>query len=189
VTAATSEASPQAADAALAEAAAAAQLTTADISPDFSQRQDAVRRVDRRDAPGLTSGASGRFVTLVSPDEQEFVNQLTVIPDDPGGVAAMLEAFNPANYLGGLTAGDPGATAEPLTLDGAPEGARALSYRGIDDTGLTPQQVEGEVVAFGEGRVFVVIVHGRFAPSTYQIDLGPLASIVEGRLQEIEELR
>lgn len=163
-----------------------ALLQLADVPPDFRQAQNSVRVLAATDAPGLSVPGTGIFVTLVSPDGEEFVNQLIVVPAD-GDAGALLEAFTPEAYLPGLTAGDIAATAEEVKPRGAPADAKALSYRGTDNTGVEPKPVEGTVIAFVRGDTFAAIVHGRFAPSTRTIDIGALASTLASRLEALPD--
>src|SRR5581483_10046803 len=103
-----------------------ALLQPADVSPDWHVAQNQNKVLDKRDVPGLTSRAKGAFVIIASPDKNEFVNQLAVVPDD-GNVAGLLDSFDAANYLSGLTSGARDAKATPEALPGPP-GAKALTF-------------------------------------------------------------
>ena len=163
----------------------AALLQPSDVSPDWHVAQNQNKVLDQRDVPGLTSGAKGAFVTLASPDKNEYVSQIAVVPDD-GATAGLLEAFNSANYLGGLSAGAQDAKATPQTLPDAPPGAKALVFSGTATTGGAPQALNGEAVAFVHGRVLVIVIHGSFQPPKYPLNGGELASTVDSRLKTVE---
>lgn len=150
-------------------------------------RQNQSKIVQAKDVPGLTGMASGQFVTVVSGDKNEFVTESVII--SPGGDAtALLDAFSLRNYLAVLTGGAKDAKGSELAVTGAPSGARALSYSGTVTAGGQTQAVTGEAVAFVHGKVFVVVAHGKYAPSTRSIDVSSLATAIDHRLASSEAL-
>ena len=157
-------------------------LVDGDVPADIIVRQKQPKILHAQDTPGLETGGSGEFITLVTDDKNEFVTEIGVIPDS-GGAEPLLEAFTPANYLSGLTFGAVDAASTDFNAAGAPPGARAFAYSGtvVSTTGQS-QKVEGQVVAFVQGAVFVLINHGTYAPSTRTIDVGALATRISQRL-------
>ena len=141
-----------------------------------------VTLVHAGDIPGLTSTASGDAKTAASADNNEFITVVAVLPD-AGDAATLLQAFTMDSYLSNVTGHAEDAAGQPLTLSGAPAGARAFSYTGtpVAPNGTT-HPVEGEVIAFVQSSAFVVINHGRYAPSTRQIDVGQIAANIAQRL-------
>ncbi len=162
----------------------AALLQAADISSDWHVAQNQNKVLDQRDVPGLTSGGKGAFVIVASPDKNEFVNQLAVVPDD-GNVSGLLEAFDSENYLSGLTSGAADAQATVQALPDARAGAKALTFSGTQNAGTNPQFVNGEAVAFVHGKVFVIVIHGSFQSPKYPLSAAQLASRINARLNSV----
>jgi hypothetical protein len=170
----------------------AARLSSAlfvesDFPADMSVRQNQTKVLSPNDVPGLNTSASGQFATVVSQDKNEFVNEIAVVPDasDP---QALLDAFNLSNYLAGFTGGAKDATGAALTPTAAPFGSKAYSYSGSVSAAGQLQQVEGQSVAFVHGSVFVVVIHGRYTPSSRAIDVAALATNIDKRLDAITGL-
>ena len=153
----------------------------ADLPADLALQPPQVQLVHPGELPGLQSTASGETKTAASADNNEFVTVIGVLPDD-GNAQSMLDAFTLDNYLPNVTGDAEDAQGSPLTVPGAPDGAKAFSYSGSPSGTNAPQHVDGEVVAFVQSGAFVVVNHGRFAPSTRTVDIGQLASKIAQRL-------
>ena len=166
------------------EQLAPALLQPADVSPDWHVAQNQNKALDKRDVPGLHSGAEGAFTILASPDKNEFINELVVVPDDRDA-GGLLAAFTSDNYLGALAPGANDAKASFTTLPGTPPGTKVLTFSGTVNADSNPQSINGDAVAFVHGAVFVIVIHGTYQPPKYPIDPAALAKGVNTRLAGI----
>jgi len=152
-----------------------------DLPADLQALPGRTTMLHQTDVPGLTGPASSYSVMVASQDQNEFVTVAAVLPTD-GDAAPLLDAVTADTYGKNLTGGAPDATAKVISIPGAPAGARALSYSAtLPGSGAT-HHVEGEALAFVHGKIFVLLVHGRYAASPRTIDLGALAARIDARL-------
>jgi len=153
-----------------------------DLPTDLQALPGRTTMLHQTDVPGLTGPASSYSIMVAaSEDPDEFVTVAAVLPAD-GNAGPLLDAMTADVYGDKLTGGASDGTATAITIPGAPAGARALSYSATLQGSDAPHQIEGEALGFVHGDVFVLLMHGRYAASTRAIDLGALATRIDGRL-------
>ena len=171
----------------VAAAIAPAMLQASDLPAGFDPQQSETKALTKSEVPGLSGGATGVFTTFTSAAGREYVTQIAVVPDNPADVAALADAVGSKQYIAGLTGGASDATATAIDAPGAPSGARAFSYSGTAATPTGPQVLNGEIVGFEHGKVFVVVLQAAYGDATHDVDVGAISGAIDARLAAIRE--